>query len=57
MATLKATNITVAIDVSDLSRGTYKLKPEVTIPPKIEVVSITPALFKVTLGSKIVFME
>ncbi|MBU4310316.1 hypothetical protein KKD34_01890 [bacterium] len=57
MATLKATNITVAIDVSDLSRGTYKLKPEVTIPPKIEVVSVTPSLFEVTLGSKIIFQE
>ncbi len=57
MATLKATDVTVAIDVSDLSRGTYKLKPEVTVPPKIEVVSITPSIFKVTLGSKIVFME
>ena len=57
MATLKATDVTVAIDVSDLSRGTYKLKPEVTVPPKIEIVSITPSIFEVTLGSKIIFME
>ncbi len=57
MATLKAADVTVAIDVSDLSRGTYKLKPEVTIPPKIEVVSVTPSLFEVTLGSKIIFQE
>lgn len=57
MATLKATDVTVAIDVSDLSRGTYKLKPEITTPPKIEVVSVTPSLFEVTLGSKIIFQE
>lgn len=57
MATLKAADVTVAIDVSDLSRGTYKLKPEITIPPKIEVVSVTPSLFEVTLGSKIIFQE
>lgn len=57
MATLRAADVTVAIDVSDLSRGTYKLKPEVTTPPKIEVVSVTPSLFEVTLGSKIIFQE
>lgn len=57
MATLSAKDVTVAIDVTDLSRGTYKLKPEVTIPPKIEVVSVIPSLFEVTLGSKIIFQE
>lgn len=57
MATLKAADVTIAIDVSDLSRGTYRLKPEVTTPPKIEVISVTPSLFEVTLGSKIIFQE
>ncbi|HEA47170.1 MAG TPA: hypothetical protein ENH97_02025 [bacterium] len=57
IAFLKTKDVTVAIDVSDLSRGTYKLKPEVTTPPKIEVVSVTPSLFEVTLGSKIIFIE
>jgi YbbR domain-containing protein len=57
MANLSAKDITIAIDVSDLSRGIYKLKPEVTVPPKIELVSVTPSLFEVTLGSKIIFQE
>ncbi len=57
LAALKATDITIAIDVSDLSRGTYRLKPEVTTPAKVEVVSVTPPLFEVTLGSKIIFQE
>lgn len=57
IATLSAKDVTIAIDVSDLSRGTYRLKPEVTVPHKIEIVSVAPSLFEVTLGSKIVFME
>lgn len=57
IATLKAADVTVAIDVSDLSRGTYRLKPEVTVPHKIEIVSVAPSLFEVTLGSKIIFQE
>ena len=57
IATLSAKDVTVAIDVSDLSRGTYRLKPEITTPPKIEIVSVAPSLFEVTLGSKIIFQE
>jgi YbbR domain-containing protein len=57
IATLSAKDVTIAIDVSDLSRGTYRLKPEITIPPKIEIVSVAPSLFEVTLGSKIIFQE
>ncbi len=57
IATLSAKDVTIAIDVSDLSRGTYRLKPEVTVPHKIEIVSVVPSLFEVTLGSKIIFQE
>jgi YbbR domain-containing protein len=57
ITSLSPKDVTVAIDVSDLSRGIYKLKPEISRPPEIEVVSVTPSIFEVTLGSKIIFRE
>lgn len=55
--TLSTKDIIVAVNVSDLSQGTYRLKPEITLPLEIEVVSIVPPTFEVTLISKITIWE